>query len=57
MSDDFDLFAPNDKILDKCLRDAGFVAEERAGWLLGSYSMSVPIFVVDVYGDLPYRKI
>jgi hypothetical protein len=37
MSGDFDLFAPNDKALDRGLRDAGFVAEERLGRLKGGY--------------------
>ena len=27
MSGDFDLFAPNDEVLDRCLREVGFVAE------------------------------
>lgn len=37
MSGDFDLFAPNDKVLDRCLREAGFVPEERIGRLKGGY--------------------
>lgn len=37
MSGDFDLFAPNDEVLDCCLRAVGFVAEERLGRLRGGY--------------------
>lgn len=37
MSGDFDLFAPNDEVLDRCLHEAGFVAEERVGRLKGGY--------------------
>lgn len=37
MSGDFDLFAPNDQVLDRCLREVGFVAEERLGRLKGGY--------------------
>lgn len=37
MSGDFDLFAPNDAVLDSCLLNAGFMAEERVGRLKGGY--------------------
>ena len=37
MSGDFDLFAPNDEVLHRCLLDVGFVPEERIGRLKGGY--------------------
>lgn len=37
MSGDFDLFAPNDEVLHQCLIEAGFVADERVGRLIGGY--------------------